>query len=124
MKRMSLPDLQTVYRFHHDARERYFIKLEAKYGRGNGTTYASRGELATLDKLSKRENHAGDRVIAWLQANTKWDWYNGTSYHWLCTSLAEAQALSETAPLLPAEAASYGRPHVEYRPSSVRRVGE
>jgi hypothetical protein len=119
MKHASLPDLQTVYRFHYDARERYSIKLEAKYGRGSATTYASRGERSTLDKLRKREHHAGERVMAWLRANTKWDWYNGTSYHWLCTSLTEAQALSETAPLLPAEAASYGRPHAEYRPGRI-----
>lgn len=111
-KRAGLADLQTVYRLHHDAAERLWIKLSAKYG---GTiSYASAGEGAKLAQLQSREDKAGNRIMAWLRANTRWNWYEGTSYHWLCTSLTEAQALSETAPTLPAEAAAYGYPARPY----------
>jgi hypothetical protein len=70
--------------------------------------WLSRGEKTKWDKLSASESAATDKVFAWLEKNSPWDWSQGVAAYWVLSNVNEPMAMSTEAPELPSESASYG----------------
>lgn len=82
-----------------------------------GSAYAPAKAQHRRDVLERAERRAWDRIFRWLERYSPWDWRAGVSAFWICTSLTAEQALAtETAPVIPAEAAAYGFPHATRQP--------
>lgn len=109
-------DLKQVYLFAHEQAEAYHYRLKARYGTDLAhVVYATRKERKRVEMLERREQRAYDRIFRWLDKHSLWDWHSGTGAHWICTKLTADKALSDEAPVLPAESAGYGSARVDRR---------
>ena len=112
-KQVEWAKLQAAYRKASGIAADYQIDLRSKYG---DAAYCTATERAKLRALWERTNKASDRCLAWLKANSPWDWYSGTALIWICTKLSFETAIQQTPPTLPADARAYGYPYHEYQP--------
>lgn len=114
-----LADLQARYRVAADAERAWDVEQSVKYGNTTAArAYGKRAEQDKTDRLRRAVSKASDAILAWLAANSPWDWQSGTSVWWICYELSEEQATATVAPILPAKARAYGYPHADYQPES------
>lgn len=104
--------LQAKWRAVHDAREAFEISLHRKYGRFD-RSWLSGADRNRLDQLDQRAHKASDKVFEWLDRWSPWDWGHGVAAIWVLVNLTEAEALSRSAPMLPAASAGYGYQQVD-----------
>lgn len=105
--------LQDKWRAADQAYETLERSLRVKYGPGFHPNWAKAGERNRLEQLRQRASKAADKMFAWLERWSPWDWGHGTSMFWLLRNLTEADALSPVPLLLPARSAGYGSPQVD-----------
>jgi hypothetical protein len=104
--------LQAKWRAAYDAKESLEQALRNKYGRFD-RSWLGRGDRTRFEQAEQRASKAADKVFAWLDRWSPWDWGHGTSMYWILNNLTEAQALSPTPLLLPARSAGYGAYEVD-----------
>lgn len=109
--------LQDKYKAAHDVVRALEIRLAVRYGSTVAAlAYAAPKTRHRMEVLRRAEQRAYARIFRWLSRYSPWDWGSGTSAHWICSSLTADQAMSEAAPILPAESASYGAPQAPHSP--------
>lgn len=68
-------------------------KIEDKYGRPFYINAPWR-KREMIDRATKREDKAADRIFAWLEKYSPRSWRTGVPAHWVCESLTYDDALT------------------------------
>ena len=72
-------------------------------------TNATRGQTRELRQCRSAADRSFTYMMQWLDAHSLWDWHSHVSCVWIGWHLDAETALSLHPPMLPAEAAGYGR---------------
>lgn len=103
---------QAKYRAAWELYDRWDTEMRVRHGADY--RHYVRGARDKANKLRQALGRVTDRMVAWLDKNSAWEWRSGVALHWTATKATAAMVLSDTAPTLPAEAAAYGYPQRDF----------